>query len=220
MAFLMVFLTYGVCVLFVPASLAISRDQQSSNGADLQAFQARLLSRLLEVEKQNIAAPEETVDVQNELAEERGKEKETVYKVEDKGNIIDISVGDQLIEQHIQDCEQRYEMILLNDDVLNVRPKACYLHKMEDKLYDFACKGKGERPYQTYYIGKEVVNKEIVPEDGPVSVCRNLPMFEIFPANGFDQANYPSVRELKTSKRCIVRCCSKVLGVCVKLCFC
>ncbi|KAK3576705.1 hypothetical protein CHS0354_024319 [Potamilus streckersoni] len=226
MALCLIYLAIGICILAIPSTRAgllgrdINVDQDSMPGEDMNINQddqeakinERLLSRLLEKERQNLAAPEagDTPDIKA-APEEDGEVRETIEKFDGDRSKVDISVGNELIEQHLRDCDKRYEIIVMSEDDANERKRSCYLHKMDDKLYNFVCLGIGEKPHQTYNIGVELEDKTFLSEDGPDRVCRYIPMFLISTADDIDvyKDESPLEREIKESDETKSKICRK-----------
>ncbi|KAL3856369.1 hypothetical protein ACJMK2_011137 [Sinanodonta woodiana] len=202
MAISLVYLAFGICMLVMHqtrASLlgrAMNLDQDTMLGEDINNYRddqetnidERRLSRLLEEEKQNVEAPEAGHNLAIKMVnpEDDDEVRETIEKLDGQRSKVDISVGNKLIEEHLRDCEKGQEIIVMSKDDANERQRSCYLHKMDEKLYNFVCLGIGEKPHQTYSIGVELKNKEFLSRDGPESVCRDIPMFLVSNVDDID----------------------------------
>ncbi|KAL3856204.1 hypothetical protein ACJMK2_010981, partial [Sinanodonta woodiana] len=114
---------------------------------------------------------------ETEAAEELREEKETVEKIDDDRTKIVLTEENELVEENIQDCKNRYEIIIMKESERHKRPMTCYLRKMDDALYSSACLGTKNMPFKAFTIADEVVDKDFLSQDGPDSVCRYLPMF-------------------------------------------
>ncbi|KAK3576704.1 hypothetical protein CHS0354_024318 [Potamilus streckersoni] len=195
MAFRVVYIHIGICMLFLPTTLAGLLNQDTNNDANSPEAdsEARHLSSLLQAERRKLIAPE--------AAEmEQRNEKETVEKIDAAKTKIDITKGNELIERHIQDCEKRYEIIVMNNSERHKRPKTCYLRYMDNTLYASECLGRADTPKEAFTIADQIVDKDFLSEDGPDSVCRHIPMYN---TKVVEQEETSTKRGLNVSKKCV-----------------
>ncbi|KAL3856206.1 hypothetical protein ACJMK2_010983 [Sinanodonta woodiana] len=199
MEFCMSYLFVGICMLVVPTSLALGLDANIDKNSQDAESEIRLLSRILEAKKEKMASPETS---EMELREE----KETVEKIDDDRTKIDLTDGNELVEEHIRDCKNRYEIIIMKESERHQRPMTCYLRKMDDALYSSACLGTKNMPSKAFTVLDEIVDKDFLSQDGPDSVCRVRPMFNTATVDNVNRGDTSSRRGLDVSKKTCTSC--------------
>ncbi|KAL3856201.1 hypothetical protein ACJMK2_010978 [Sinanodonta woodiana] len=198
MEFRMIYLFVGICMLVVPTSLVLGLDSNMDKNNQEAELEARLISRILEAKKEKMA-PEAS---EMELREE----KETVEKIDGDRTKIDVTVGKELVEEHLRDCKKRYEIIIMKESERHQRPMTCYLRKMDDALYSSACLGTKNMPSKAFTVVDEIVDKDFLSQDGPDSVCRGLPMFNTVNDNDANKDDTSQRRGLEVSKKTCTKC--------------
>ncbi|KAK3576703.1 hypothetical protein CHS0354_024317 [Potamilus streckersoni] len=198
------YLHIGIYLLVLPAAIVglPSQDINIDHNILEAEPEAKLLSRLLEAQRQKMVAPE-AADM------EKKEGKETVEKIDVDKTKIDITVGNELVERHIQDCKKRYEIIVMNHGDRHQKPKTCYLRFMDDTLYASACLGRTDMPNEAFTMTNEVVDKDFLSDDGPDSVCRHIPMYN---TKVVEQEETSSKRGLNVSKKWCTSCAFECNG--------
>ncbi|KAL3856205.1 hypothetical protein ACJMK2_010982 [Sinanodonta woodiana] len=199
MEFHTIYLLVGICMLVLPTSLGLGLDANIDKNSDNAESEIRLLSKILEAKKEKMVAPEAS---EMELREE----KETVEKIDDDRTKIDLTEENELVEEHIQDCKNRYEIIIMKESERHKRPMTCYLRKMDDALYSSACLGTKNMPSKAFIVLDEVVDKDFLSQDGPDSVCRGRPMFNTVTVDDVNRDDTSSRRGLDVSKKRCTSC--------------
>ncbi|KAL3858316.1 hypothetical protein ACJMK2_012910 [Sinanodonta woodiana] len=101
-----------------------------------------------------------------------------------------VSVNKELMQEIIQDCGNKYELILAKKD--GKRRGSCYLRKMNDRVYQKDCQGiKTEEEIKIdYTCGKEIQNTTLLSSIKGIDACKGNPVIEMIETSvgkkGFD----------------------------------
>ncbi|KAL3858324.1 hypothetical protein ACJMK2_012918 [Sinanodonta woodiana] len=118
----------------------------------------------------------------------------------------DVSMNKELTQKIIQDCGNKYELILAKGD--DKGRGSCYLHKMNDRVYQKDCQGiKTEEEIKIdYTYGKEIVNKTLLSSIKGIEGCKGKPVIEMIELsveqNGLDE-NWVVVERSLCKKKCL-----------------
>ncbi|KAL3858295.1 hypothetical protein ACJMK2_012890, partial [Sinanodonta woodiana] len=101
-----------------------------------------------------------------------------------------VSVNKELMQEIIQDCGNKYELILAKKD--GKRRGSCYLRKMNDRVYQKDCQWiKTEEEIKIdYTYGKEIQNTTLLSSIKGIDACKGNPVIEMIETSvgkkGFD----------------------------------
>ncbi|KAL3858345.1 hypothetical protein ACJMK2_012938 [Sinanodonta woodiana] len=181
----------SIFLLVLP--LVCSKDEESNGKNDVKES----VQNLLKAEKERIQQSEDTT-AKGTGGTEQGQ-------TNDDGNVPNIktqkmfgglfktvvSVNKELMQEIIQDCGNKYELILAKSD--GKRRGSCYLRKMNDRVYQKDCQGiKTEEEIKIdYTYGKEIQNTTLLSSIKGVDACKGNPVIEMIETSlgkkGFDE---------------------------------
>lgn len=149
-----------------------------------------LLQKLLKTEKERRKMSDDTntdgsggTKQENTNDEENGSE--VSFEKKPGGvNENDVKVNGELTQKIIQDCENKYELIMDKSDA-----KAggrCYLHKMNDTIYQKNCKGDSTEGQINikYEIGAKIEDSTLLSKIAGIEGCTGKDVFELIPVSG------------------------------------
>ncbi|KAL3858289.1 hypothetical protein ACJMK2_012884 [Sinanodonta woodiana] len=172
-----------ICLsIFLLVLPLVCSDDGGKNGKD---DMEELLQNLLKAEKERRQQSEDTTangSGGNEQGHADDDENVPQIKTEKLSNGVvenEVSVNNELEQKIIQDCGNKYELILAKST--DKGGGSCYLHKMNDRIYQKDCqriKTEGEIKID-YSFGKEIQNTTLLSSIKGIDGCMGKPVIEL-----------------------------------------
>ncbi|KAL3858346.1 hypothetical protein ACJMK2_012939 [Sinanodonta woodiana] len=198
----------SIFLLVLP--LVCSEYEENNGNNDME----ELLQNLLKAEKERRPLSDDK-NAEGSRGTEQGRTNDdanvqdiNAQKRSDGSVVTEVKKNNEMTQKIIQDCENKYELMLVKNE--DKPGGSCYLHKMNDRIYQKDCGGietEDEQIILTYEIGKEIVNKTLLSSIKGIEGCMGQPVIEMFESSkkskGLDEYE-KRLAERRGCKKCKV----------------
>ncbi|KAL3858292.1 hypothetical protein ACJMK2_012887 [Sinanodonta woodiana] len=183
------FICISIFLLVLP--LVCSKDEESNGKNDVKESVQNLLKDV----KERRQSVDTNAKMSGGIQQGQTNDDGNVPKIKTQtllGGVLKtvVSVNKELMQEIIQDCGNKYELILAKND--DKSGGSCYLHKMNDRVYQKVCQGiKTDQEIKIdYTYGTEIQNTTLLSSIKGIDVCKGKPVIEMIESSverkGFD----------------------------------
>ncbi|KAK3601694.1 hypothetical protein CHS0354_016052 [Potamilus streckersoni] len=120
-------------------------------------------------------------ETDKENADRSPDDNDVLLKLKGKGvRILDIKIEGKAGEQIIQDCNIKYELIMMKANETN-DVIICYLHEMGDTQYEASCNANGLKVNSLYKVGSQTEDTTLLSKIEGAGECQKRPTYELIP---------------------------------------
>ncbi|KAL3858318.1 hypothetical protein ACJMK2_012912 [Sinanodonta woodiana] len=167
-------------IFLLVLSLVCSKDEESNGKNDVKES----VQNLLKAEKERRQSVDTNAKLSGGIQQGQTNDDGNVPKIKTQtllGGVLKtvVSVNKELMQEIIQDCGNKYELILAKND--DKSGGSCYLHKMNDRVYQKVCQGiKTDQEIKIdYTYGTEIQNTTLLSSIKGIDVCKGKPVIEM-----------------------------------------
>ncbi|KAK3601693.1 hypothetical protein CHS0354_016051 [Potamilus streckersoni] len=184
-------------VMLLVSPLAYSSNDNREGVYDIQQ---RLLQLLQSGQESRTISDDTNEDSSREIDERNAESSpdDPDVSVINNGNglrILDIKLQGENVERIIQDCNIKYEVIMMKVQE-NRAVKVCYLNRMDDLQYEASCKENGGEVDTKYKIGSQIQDKTLLSTIEGARECLERPTYDLIPISVKAEKRHDRIRML------------------------